>query len=580
MTLACAGIPVGAAQAVAIGKAYILRQGPPEVRARQIAPAAVENECLRFRTAVQKAQEQLRSIQRQIPAATAPDISAFIDTHLLMLRDAALTEAPLELIRQQHWSAEWALQIQRNALIRLFDEMDDPYLRTRKDDVAHVVDQIQNILVDSTNGNELGSGDRYVDRIILAHDLTPAQTILMRHHGIAAFVTESGGPMSHTAILARSLGIPAVVGVHHVTRLLHHDEMLIVDGHRGMVLADADSSIQLYYRRRLIDQRLHRARLRNLRHLPAVTRDGEAVSLMANIEMPEDIEGTRDAGADGVGLYRTEFLYMNRDTPPSEEEHLETYLQLVRGLDGIPITIRTLDLGADKPRTDHLTLPDARSCNPALGLRAIRLCLKEPQLFRPQLRAILRASAEGPVRIMIPMLTTLEELIEVRSLIEDLKTELRREGLRFDPEIPVGGMIEVPAAALTADLFARNLDFLSLGTNDLIQYALAIDRADDEVNYLFDPLNPAILRLIKMTIDAAHATRTPVSMCGEMAGDPRYVRLLLGMGLREFSMQPGSLLEVKRHVRDSNAARLNERVEALLQHLGESSEQLLEILAG
>lgn len=575
MTLACAGIPVGAAQAIAIGRAHILRQDRTDVEARHIEPEAVEDECARLHAAIGQARRQLRRVRQQIPAATAPDISAFIDTHLLMLDDPAIVEAPVELIRQRRWSAEWALQTQRDTLIRLFDEIDDPYLRTRKDDVAHVVDQIQQLLGGDTAMPPDTNSEVLNGKVIIAHDLSPAQTLLMKHHGIAAFVTESGGPMSHTAILARSLGIPAVVGVHHATRLLRQTEWLIVDGKRGMVLADTDAVLRRGYRRRIAGQRLHRTRLRALRDLPAVTRDGEAVTLMANIELPEDIDAARNNGAEAIGLYRTEFLYMNRDTPPDEEQHLDTYRRLVEGLDGIPITIRTLDLGADKPQ-HRLTLPDARSCNPALGLRAIRLCLKEPHLFRPQLRAILRASAAGPVRILLPMITTLAEVIEVRSLIEDLKTELRQEGLRFDPGIAVGGMIEVPAAAVCADLLARNLDFLSLGTNDLVQYTLAIDRADDEVNDLFDPLHPAVLRLIKTTIDAARASRTPVALCGEMAGDPRYVRLLLGMGLREFSMQPDSLLEVKRIVRSSNAAWLEARVGLMLERPEEDPAPLLD----
>jgi phosphotransferase system enzyme I (PtsI) len=416
-------------------------------------------------------------------------------------------------------------------------------------------------------------------RVIIAQDLTPADIILMRHRGVSAFVTEFGGPMSHTAILARSLGIPAVVGVRNVTQYLKHGELLVVDGNQGVVLAEPGELILAYYCQMLEDNQAYRESLRGLIREPSTSADGETVHLMANIELPEDIPHARGAGATGIGLYRTEFLYMNRSATPDEEEQLAAYLEVVRGLDGMPVTIRTLDLGADKQVDGRSVLNCPPVCNPALGLRAIRLCLKEPELFIPQVRAILRAAAEGPVRMMLPMLSNLQEVLSARRLIEEAKQSLRRDGLAFDSEIPVGGMVEVPAAALSSDTFAQHLDFLSLGTNDLIQYTLAIDRVDDEVNYLYDPLHPAVLQLIRMTIAAGHRHNIPVSMCGEMAGDPRYTRLLLGLGLRRFSMQPNSILEVKGIVRNSDTRLLQERAMELLTRLhSEDSDSLLAAL--
>jgi len=567
MTLACTGIGIGVTSSIAIGEAHQLQCGEVKVRRRTITPDEVAHEISRFQQAVLAARQDLKTVRDQIPESTPSDIYAFIDTHLLMLEDTALVEAPIETIQSQCCNAEWALQLRRNELVKIFDAMEDPYLRTRKDDVDHVVGQIQKHLLGQQESSATNEQD-LKGKIILAQDLTPADTILLRNQGVAAFITEFGGPMSHTAILARSLGIPAVIGVHRVTQYLQHGELLIVDADLGVVLADPDEHTLRHFRKRVESEQAHIVSLRALVNEPAVSSDGTPITLMANIELPEDIEATTDVGAVGVGLYRTEFLYMNRSQPPNEEEHLASYRQIVEGLNGIPITIRTLDLGADKEVSDccHDMQPTS---NPALGLRAIRLCLKEPTLFRPQLRAILRVSAYGPVRIMIPMLSNLQELRAVKLIIEELKQELQQEGHDFSPDIPIGGMIEVPAAALAADSFARHLDFLSIGTNDLIQYTLAIDRVDDEVNYLYDPLHPSVLKLINYVIQAGRTTGKPVSMCGEMAGNPLYIPLLLGMGLCEFSMQPGSLLEAKRIVRASDIEYLTDQVANLMQYIEE-----------
>ncbi len=562
MTLSCLGIGISSLHEVAIGDAYLLQQHTPEINKREITAELAEQEAERYENALRSARDKLNAIRHQIPGETAKDIRAFIDTHLLMLEDSAISQAPIELIRQHHYSAEWALQVRRDELVRIFDEMDDPYLRTRKDDVEHVVGLVQIALA----GGDEAPPDNLHNRIVVARDLTPADTILMKHQGVAAFVTEYGGPLSHTAILARSLGIPAVVGIHQATQMLQQGETLVVDGAQGVVLAQPSSDMLLHYQQRIHDLKLHEAELRRHIDLPAFTHDGERIALFANIELPEDIDATLQNRADGVGLFRTEFLYMNRRTPPSEEEQLEAYLAAVHGLKGIPITIRTLDLGADKTTNGNGCLP---SVNPALGLRAIRLCLKEPRLFIPQLRAILRASAEGPVRLMIPMLSAQQQLLDTLALIEQTKSALQRDGLKFDPHIPVGGMIEIPAAAITARSFARQLDFLSIGTNDLIQYTLAVDRMDEEVNFLFDPLHPAVLHLIRVTIDAAIEANIPIGMCGEMAGDPRFTRLLLGMGLRELSMQPSALLETREIIRNSNLKDLGQRTREFFTNLHE-----------
>jgi phosphotransferase system enzyme I (PtsI) len=363
--------------------------------------------------------------------------------------------------------------------------------------------------------------------------------------------------------------------VHHVTRTLQHGEQLVIDARPGMVLADVDDHILSHYQSRIQASRERGTALRALIKQPAITIDGERVQLMANIELPEEIEITRGLAADGVGLYRTEYLYMNQTDAPDEEAHFAAYRQVVEGLNGIPITIRTLDLGADKPLPGRFNRSSPPGTNPALGLRAIRLCLKEPELFLPQLRAILRVAVLGPVRIMVPMLSGLQEVRLLREMLDEAMQSLSQDGLPFNPDVAVGGMIEVPAAALCADAFAQVLDFLSIGTNDLIQYCLAIDRLDDEVTYLYDPLHPAVLRLIQLVIDAGHRHQTPVSMCGEMAGDPSFIPLLLGMGLREFNMQPGALLEAKRLLRNLDATSLQQQVSELMSNLGQPESAML-----
>jgi len=571
MTLSYCGIGVATTRAIAIGPAFLLDRSPLTVPPRSIDPAAVPGELRRFEDALAAAQGALRTVRDQIPHATPIKVAEFIDSHLLMLEDTALVDPARALIRERLFSAEWALEHHRMSLVQAFEDMEDPYLRSRRDDVDHVVRHILGFLL----GGRISDPKEDADLngcVVIAHDISPADTVVLRQRRVAALVTEYGGPLSHTAVLARSLNLPTVVGVRNVTGCFRPGETVVVDGEAGVVLTDVDADILAYYRQRMriLDER--QAHLRRLVKEPSLSADGTPVSLLGNLELPEDTVAIRANGAVGVGLYRTEFLYMNRDHPPDEEEHLAAYLEVIRRLEGVPVTIRTLDPGADKQVDGNsATCPPVH--NPALGLRAIRLCLKEPELFRPQLRAILRASAFGPVRLMIPMLSHIQELDSVLALIEQVGRELEREGLAFDPHMPVGGMIEVPAAALSALAFARRLDFLSIGTNDLIQYTLAIDRMDDTVSYLHDPLHPAILRLIRMTIKAGQTCGISVSMCGEMAGTPHYVPLLLGLGLREFSMQPGSLLEIKERVRGSHIPQLERATEELFAHLDDQEPE-------
>lgn len=562
MTLSLHGM--GVSRGIAIGRAHIIERDRLDIPEYHIDKEQVSAETGRLVDAVNQAKQQLRAIREHIPAATSPDIAPFIDTHLLMLDDTVLTQEPLRLISGARYNAEWALQLQRDALVHVFDEMEDPYLRTRKNDIDHVVNRIQRILLKQKPLRHEEPDSRLSGYVLLADDLAPADTVLMQHHGVLAFVTEYGGPTSHTAILARSLIIPAIVGLHEAGRLVREDDLVIVDGNAGVMLVDPDEHSLRYYRQRQQEDRDYYAGLIRLKETPARTLDQVPVRLQANVELPQDFDIAREVGAGGVGLYRTEFLYMNREAPPEEEEHYETYLSVLDTMAGLPLTIRTLDLGADK-QVDGRKQGGAGQANPALGLRAVRLCLKEPALFRPQLRAILRASAHGNVRLMIPMLSNMQETRQVLELLAETKQELRGQGVEFDENIPVGAMIEVPAAAICADIFAGQLDFLSIGTNDLIQYTLAIDRVDDEVSYLYEPLHPAVLRLIRMTLDAGARAGIPVAMCGEMAGDSKFTQLLLGLGLREFSVHPAYLLEVKKNILESDLGTLAEIANAALQ---------------
>ncbi|MGR8919173.1 MAG: phosphoenolpyruvate--protein phosphotransferase [Gammaproteobacteria bacterium] len=549
MTFSLHGVAVS--RGIAIGRVHVVERDRLEIPEFHIDGDEVEAEIERLHEAVVQAKHHLREIREHIPDSAPAEIAGFIDTHLLMLDDAAFSDEPARLIRETRCNAEWAIKQQRDALVAVFDEMDDAYLRTRRDDVDNVVDRIvRNLLRHQRLRHEVP--DRHLKgMIIVASDLSPADLVLLGHHGVAGFVTEYGGPTSHTSILARSLGIPGVVGLHHARRYISDEELIVVDGEDGVVVGAADEQVLAEYRERQDKRRKYLEGLRRLRSAPAVTRDGRPITLHANVELAEDFHAVREVGASGVGLYRTEFIFMGRADYPGEDEHFDTYRQMIDALDGAPLTIRTADLGADKPLGG--TGDGALAANPALGLRGVRLCLREPSLFWPQLRAILRASAFGPVRMMMPMLSNLAEVHQARDVIHTIRRDLDRQGIAYDRDMPVGGMIEVPAAAVCADIFAAELDFLSIGTNDLIQYAVAIDRVNDEVNYLYDPLNPGVLRLIDSTLKAGRQAGIPVAMCGEMAGDPRYTRLLLGLGLTGFSVHPAAVLEIKHLINGTDA---------------------------
>ena len=557
---------IGVSKGIAIGQAYVFYRERPEILEYSIAPARVEHEIARFNMARAQAQKQLAAIKQKFSSDVPHDIMHFIDMHLLMIDDPVLCDGTIKHIRHRMCNAEWALQTQTDRLVKVFDSMDDPYLKTRKDDILHVVQRIQHCLLNDTDTDvpEELQGDHLKGRIIVADDLTPADTLVMRHQKIAGFITEFGGPLSHTAILARNLGIPAIVGVRNARQLISSNDWLIADGVQGMLVADPDKYSLRLFRDLQKDEKRRQRNLFGLKNKPAITLDGKRIHLHGNIDSPEDARALRQHDHTGVGLYRTEMLFMERNEWPSEQEQYEVYSRALRALKGHPLTIRTADLGADKEMRDTLQ-HGPMAHNPALGLRAIRRCLKEPLLFMMQLKAILRASAYGPVNMMIPMLTCISELDQVLKLIELAKKELQAERKRYNPNMRLGAMIEVPAAALSAMSFARKLDFLSIGTNDLIQYTLAMDRIDDEVSHLFKPLHPSVLKLIDMTLQAGEKTGIEVSLCGEMASDPLYTRLLLGMGLHSFSVQAGSLLEIKHIINHSDLGQLTARVRPILE---------------
>jgi phosphotransferase system enzyme I (PtsI) len=556
---------IGVSKGIAIGKVHIIHHDPVDITEYCIQLPHLEAEIVRFENAVSLARLQLLHLHDRIPKDSTVDIAAFIEAHLLMLEDSLLTKVPIDLIYEHQCNAEWALKMQCDSIVQIFDNMDDPYLSARKNDVKQVVTRIQRILLGHTD-TTLGSTEtNLANTIVFADDLSPADTVLMQHQGVLAFATEYGGTTSHTAILARSLGIPAIVGLRHARPYVRPNDTVIIDGFQGMILVGLDERGLRFYRMRQHEEKRYRATLRKLKTSPSVTRDGTPITLHINIEFPEDMTAVKRVGGSGVGLYRTEFLFMNREQPPDEEEHLDAYRRVIQALNGGPVTIRTFDLGADKQVVDSRYHEGLLATNPALGLRAVRLCLKELKLFKPQLRAILRASALGQVRMMIPMVCDLQEIVQVKKIIKEMRIELHKQSLDFNPNMPFGVMVEVPAMAICSDLLIPQVDFLSVGTNDLIQYTLAIDRNDEAVNYLYDPLHPAVLRLIKMTIDSANKVGKPVSMCGEMASDSRYIRLLLGLGLRSFSVNPEAFLEIKQIIKNSNLcglARLADKIMA------------------
>ena len=558
----------GASKGIAIGPVHLFERGKEEVAHYKINRKQVQSEVARFNQAHKLAVAHLKDVRKLIPKDAIEEVGAFIDSHLLMIADVPLKQAPIQIIEQQLCNAEWALDIQKHKLVQVFDVMQDSYLKTRRNDIEHIIRLIQQALAkDKVSSNKQSTSKQDIQLkgyIIVADDLAPADTIMFEHKKISGFVTEGGGTNSHTAILARSLGIPAIVAVSNVRNLLSEKETIIIDGNNGTLIANADKQTIHSYQQRIKADKSHHKELAVLKNKPTRSRDGVDIKLMTNIELSDEVRAFKHSGAEGVGLYRTEFLYIDRYSEASEEEHFAAYKKILRVADNKPVTIRTLDLGAEKEFDPDYEGPLAT--NPALGLRAIRRSLKNPDLFLLQLRAILRASTYGDVRILIPMLTSLNELEQIMALYKSAQQQLKAQKKRFKKDIKIGGMIEVPAAALASEVFARKLDFLSIGTNDLIQYALAIDRIDEEVNYLYNPLHPGVINLISVVLEVGKRLNVPVAMCGEMAGDSRYTQLLLAMGLREFSVHPNNLLEIKRVIMDSNIASLERKYQRIKAH--------------
>ena len=557
---------LGVSGGIAIGRAMLMSHATLEVAHLTITPRMVEKEIARFDAAVQSAKAELQSMKEHTEHAPA-ELGAFIDIHAMFLDDAELVEKPREIIRERRCNAEWALVQQMEHLVEQFEQFDDPYLRERKFDVVQVVERVIKELLGHPGRATLkaAKNSKEDSLIFVAHDLSPADTIAFKEHRFASFICDVGGATSHTAILARSMAIPAVLGLENARSLIRDGEQLIVDGLRGVVIVNPDPRVLEEYQLRKEQIELEKTKLKRLKTAKSETLDGVEVQLQANIELPGDVPDALAGGAEGVGLFRTEFLFLNRGDMPDENEQYEAYKAVVKGMGGRPVTIRTFDLGADKDLHPEATAADRVKTNPALGRRAIRLSLAEPRMFQIQLRAILRASKHGPIKLLIPMLAHAHEIDQTLAALEQAKSSLRGEKIGFDENISVGGMIEIPAAALAVGLFLRRLDFLSIGTNDLIQYTLAIDRSDEQVASLYDPLHPAVLMLIAHTIANAEKAGVPVSVCGELAGDPLLTRLLLGMGLRIFSMHPSQILKVKNRVLKSNVSELAPNVRKMLR---------------
>jgi phosphoenolpyruvate-protein phosphotransferase (PTS system enzyme I) len=580
MSIQVFGLPVS--RGVAIGRAVLVASSRVDVAHYFVPVEHIGQEIGRLRRARDVVATELETLKRDLPAEAPHEIGALLDVHQMLLHDDALGEATKQWVVERHYNAEWALSAQLEVLARQFDEMEDPYLRERKADVEQVVERILRELTRSAPGAPaapaIGSqspagpplaapdfgGEEPL--VLVANDVAPADLLQFKRSVFTGFVTDVGGRTSHTAIVARSLDIPAVVGAREASRLIRQDDWLVVDGDSGVVIVNPSPIVLEEYQFRQRQSELERARLDRLRHTPAVTLDGETVELHANIEMPEDAAAAVDAGAVGVGLFRSEFLFLNRGGAlPGEDEQFEAYRAAVECMHGLPVTIRTVDIGADKP-LDRMTAQELRQAyglNPALGLRAIRWSLSEPTMFRQQLRAILRASAFGKVRILVPMVAQMGEVRAVFETLARVRQQLDDAGRAYGP-VTVGAMVEIPAAALMVDRLLQHFDFVSIGTNDLIQYTLAIDRADDAVSHLYDPWHPAVLHLLHHTITRARALGRGVSVCGEMAGDTAFTELLLAMGLRSLSMHPARIPAAKQRVLRVDTRRLAPRLQEVL----------------
>lgn len=547
----------------AVGRAVVMDAASLEVSHYRINDAEVEDECQRLLHAFETVRDELAQLAANLPDDAPAEVGAFLHVHSLILGDSLITEASQQLIRERFYNAEWALVTQGQSLAEQFAAMDDEYLRERAADVRQVIERVVQALAGTTlHGafSQLSGAHGDDPLIVVAHDISPADMLKLREARFAGFATDLGGATSHTAIVARSLGVPAVVALGHARSLILDGDALILDGETGVLLVNPSESILEEYAIRQQAYAAEQASLAELKDIPAITRDGVRIGMQANIELPDEAEHALQAGAEGVGLFRSEFLFMGRSDLPGEEEQFEAYARVVRAMAGRPVTIRTLDVGSDKALDTQASV----AVNPALGLRAIRYCLAHPEMFQAQLRAILRASAVGPVRLLLPMIAHQRELDATFAALVQARESLRSEQVPFDEHLAVGAMVEVPAVAIAIEPFIERLDFLSIGTNDLIQYTLAIDRADPEVSDLYDPVHPAVLRLISQTIVAGTRAGRSVSVCGEMAGDPQLTRLLLGLGLTEFSMNASQLLQVKREILSSRVNALRPQVAGVI----------------
>ncbi len=582
MSIQLFGLPVS--RGVAIGRAVLVASSRVDVAHYFIDAQQVESETARLRTARDVVADELSSLQRDLPLDAPGELSALLDVHLMLLHDETLTGATKHWIRERHYNAEWALSAQLEVLARQFDEMEDEYLRERKADLEQVVERLLRAMARSAGrhagprAGAVAAGFGGEDPLVLvANDIAPADMLQFKGSVFIGFITDVGGRTSHTAIVARSMNIPAVVGAREASRIIRQDDWIVIDGDAGIVIVNPSPILLEEYRFKQRQSGLERERLSRLRHTPAVTLDGERVELLANIELPGDASAALDAGAVGVGLFRSEFLFMNRGGElPGEDEQFEAYRSAVQGMKGLPVTIRTVDIGADKPM-DRMSVSELRhehALNPALGLRAIRWSLSEPGMFRQQLRAILRASAFGKVRLLIPMVAHINEVRHTLDAVARAKQQLDESGKAYT-NVQLGAMIEVPAAALMLPAILKYFDFVSLGTNDLIQYTLAIDRADEAVAHLYDPWHPAVLQLIEMTIRQANSMRRGVSVCGEMAGDPAFTELLLAMGLRSFSMHPSQVAAIKQRILRTDTRRWASALRDILEAESPEGKYLL-----
>lgn len=539
---------VGLAKGVAIGKAYVMKQGQTEIQEYNIPDYLLDAEADRFTQAIKQVRQQFNQIRDKIAETTSADISEFIESNILTLDESAISRAPIKIIREKKINAEWALKKQRDKLVKVFDDIDEPYLQTRKDDVDLVVDAVFKMLKQQDiEPLETMEEEENSDRIIIADRISPSDLALLNSDNLVGFVSEHDAPNSHTAIMARSLGIPAITGIGKARKYVRDGESLILDGKFGTICVDPDSVSVDYYQALDLEIKKYKKGLRLLCGKPSVTKDGSKVRLSSNIEMMSELGQVQKYGSEGIGLFRTEYMYMNRDELPGEEEQYQHYLEVITKTHNMPINIRTLDIGADKQlpgveKSEHV--------NPMLGLRAIRLSLKNLSVFEPQIRSILRAAAHGEIGIILPMISSAYELDKAMEVIATNKKDLMSAGVEVG-ELQIGMMIETPAAALMIDFFAKQVDFVAIGTNDLTQYMLAIDRNDDQVSHLFDSAHPAILQTINTVIQVCNKLKTRVMVCGEMAGDKKFTRLLLGMGLRHFSMGGSQILEIKKQIRNS-----------------------------